>query len=319
MMIRNTFLLVNVCGLIFSTSTLSFANAQADLARYDDMLLKQHVNNRKFSSDEWKRGKSDRAAMLYDLVHSVPLIGMSGSQIESLLGKPLWQTEKCAFFSLNDVSEKEVFQLDFENGVVYKYAVGFHFCRGFSCNHLSKWHVEPKSITSTNKKATFLDANIWEQLETGAPIGLSGGIALLEDCLTRPSNTPFELIRWKNGAGSERYKMLYDLVHSHKLVGLSRSEVSELLGSVKRIDAKNANLAMNENLPKLDSIDRYPVLFFGRGGCINRPYIVFDVGYHNDVAVGFRVYVEPNRTPMPTCWENMGHWQSTNLAVLPKP
>lgn len=314
MIIRSLSFFLTVCAFILATSPACFASGQSNSTRYDDMILKQLNSDRKFNSEEWKQPTSDRKSMLYDLAHSTHLIGMNGAEVQGLLGEPLWQTGDSVFYSLNDKGRTDVLQIEFKQGLVSRYAVGFHFCRGASCVHLSKWHMESTNQTPSENHANFLDTNLWTQIMNGGMLGLRGGEALLEDCFARPSNTPFVSSEWKKCDSSVRYKMLYDLVHSHQLIGMNRTKIIGLLGSVGSINNAENKLPINQNLPAVDSFDRYPVLLLGRGGCINRPYIVFDIGYHNQVAVGFRIFVEPNRIAIPACWETMGKWQVANLA-----
>jgi hypothetical protein len=316
MMIRNSFPIF-VCSLILAASFPCFAGGQIDCDHYDAMLSNQHSGDRKFSSAEWKSSISSRRSMVYDLAHTIPLIGMSTSEMLSVLGSPLWQTNESAFYLLNLDNVTDVLQLDLKNGSVSKYRVGNHFCRGCSCMHLSKWHKDSSDLMSSEKKDQFLAPSL-TSVRTGAGvISLTGGIAIFEDCFSSPNNTPFVSRTWKNTLirdNNVRYRMLYDLVHSHKLIGMSASSVETLLGKASRKSFSSGSHSLNElNEQGFDEICSYPVLGLN-SSCIGGPLLCLVIGYKKNVASAYRLALDPARGPVGTCWEIMGKWQVANLA-----
>jgi hypothetical protein len=313
MIIRSLSFFLTVCAFILATSPACFASGQSNSTCYDDMLLKQNTSDQKFSSEEWKRSGNHRKAMLYDLVHSSALIGMSGAEIYSLLGQPLWENENSVFYSLGDNYRKEVFVLCFKDTVVNKYAAGFHICRGISCAHLSRWYFEPLTIRSED---TSLDTSAWHNCLTGGWISLPSGIALFEDCFSKNSNTPFESKVWKNASErSRRYRMLYDFLHSHKLIGMRRESVIELFGkpTITTVPVVTRK-PIEQNMSELDSIDRYLILSLS-SGCIAGPLLFLELGYDNDAVTSLRTVLDAGSNPPSSCWEIMGNWQTANLSV----
>jgi hypothetical protein len=78
-----------ICMPVVAANSIPFGEATAD-PQLDWMLTMAQEGDAQFDSKLWKENRNEmftrRTDMVYDLVHSEPLVGMSRKQVEDLLG-----------------------------------------------------------------------------------------------------------------------------------------------------------------------------------------------------------------------------------------
>ncbi|HEY9718954.1 MAG TPA: hypothetical protein V6C69_15885 [Trichormus sp.] len=81
---------VSACVPAVAAGSIPFGEATGD-PQLDSMLTMAQEGDAQFDSKLWKENRNEmfasRSDMLYDLVHSEPLVGMSRKEVEGLLGQ----------------------------------------------------------------------------------------------------------------------------------------------------------------------------------------------------------------------------------------
>jgi hypothetical protein len=109
-------------------------------------------------------------------------------------------------------------------------------------------------------------------------------------------NMEFEGSAWQTWGGALRMRkdMLCDLIHSRRLIGMSRSEACRLLGPPDQIQRQSTSLNQNYSSPmesdRSDDLtkdcDWYSLTY---SGCGNAPTTYFEIAYQGDRIKAFRV------------------------------
>lgn len=116
----------------------------------------------------------------------------------------------------------------------------------------------------------------------------------LDQHFTKPKNFKFDRQEWLQHPTSRRmWWMIYDLVHSHSIIGMTRSQISDLLGSPSK-DSYTMKYAADIN------VDAYEVL----------DGLFFQILYLENRVIGYRM---KNRTAIATPVFTHSHWVTKNF------
>jgi hypothetical protein len=257
----------------------------------------------KFDPEKWKTNPK-RFLVLYDLIHTHPLIGMTKSEIVGLLGTPRWVKDELESYDIDHVKEDFlVLQLDYLDGRVRRFRV----CER---EQIQPWNCIFGSIFTRNlKKEDEQPRPLPKPDEYGS---IDGGSSPDELIITEEL-TKFDEINWRTWPTMSRESMVFDLVHSVPLIGMTQKGIHELLGSPDNTLTYSKD-DYDENDPpdpKHPNCDWY--ILERRGYCGSSGHEYIQIIYDQNKVVGFRQAMVKKSSNVYDRY-CFGSWQKSNLA-----